>query len=589
MTIDPNIKMIFIDLFAGAGGVTTGVERARIKGNKVCKVIAAVNHDELAIKSHAENHPDIVHFSEDIKMLNVLKLLDVVNIARIKYPNALLAVWASLECTNFSKAKGGGPRAADSRTLAYSLYMHFDPQTNSYVDGASYLQILDPDIIYIENVEEFMAWGPVDDNGRPISMKGGLDYIRWTERMQSFGYNYSYRIINSADFGAYTSRKRYFAQFTRHGLPIDWPEATHAKKARKDVFSNFKKHKAVKEVLDLNDEGNSIFTRKKELSPRTKERIFHGLIKHVGNGSDAFLSKYYSGHTEHKNISIDGPCGAITTVDSHAIVKCSFLQKWNSAASNGSLKHSLADIDKPAPTITTQNRIGIVQAFMVQYHGKGTTVSLNGPATTITTRDRLAFVKPMAFIDRTFRTSIPTSINDPIGTILPVPKSNLIIPKEEAFLVDQNFNNGSRDINKPAPTILACRKHHYLVNPQWSSNGGSIEAPCFTLIARMDKAPPYLMSTTTGKSAIIIYPNDCEWTIKIKLFMSEYGICDIRMRMLKISELKLIMGFPEEYILLGPQNQQKKFIGNAVETTTAQRIIEASVATVIARKELIVA
>jgi DNA (cytosine-5)-methyltransferase 1 len=156
-------------------------------------------------------------------------------------------------------------------------------------------------------------------------------------------------------------------------------------------------------------------------------------------------------------------------------------------------------------------------------------------------------------------------------------------------MVDQSFRNPSRSLEYPAPTILACRKQHYLVNPQWTSKGGSINAPCFTLIARMDKMPPYLMSTITGKSVITISKNDCEWTVKIKLFMAEYGICDIKMRMLRIKELKLIMGFPEDYILLGPQNQQKKFIGNAVETTTAQRIIEASVAAIALQKKLIVA
>jgi len=587
MIPDHSIKMIFVDLFAGAGGVTSGVERAKFNGSKVCKVIAAVNHDELAIQSHAANHPDVMHFSEDIKMLNVLKLLDVVNRARRQYPNALLAVWASLECTNFSKAKGGGSRDADSRTLAYSLYMHFDPDIQEYVDGMSYIQILDPDIIYIENVEEFMSWGPVDEKGKPVSMKEGQDYLRWTSHVQKFGYNYSYRMINSADHGAYTSRKRYFAQFTRHGLAVEWPQATYAKKARKDVFNSFKKHKAVKEVLDLKDEGNSIFTRKKELSPRTKERIFHGLVKHVGDGNDTFLSKYYSGHPEHKNISIDGPCGAITTVDSHAVVKCSFLQKYNSTSKKGSVKHGIADINNPSPTITTQDRIAVVQAFMVQYHGKGSSVSINGPASTLTTRDRLAFIKPQAFIDRTFGRSKPSSINQPIGTLLSEPKSNLVTPLP--FMVDQSFRNPSRSLEDPAPTILACRKQHYLVNPQWTSKGGSINAPCFTLIARMDKMPPYLMSTITGKSVITISKNDCEWTVKIKLFMAEYGICDIKMRMLRIKELKLIMGFPEDYILLGPQNQQKKFIGNAVETTTAQRIIEASVAAIASQKKLIVA
>lgn len=572
--MNEDIRIILVDLFAGAGGVTTGAEKAVIAGNKVCKVIAAVNHDELAIKSHAANHPDVFHFIEDIRMLNVLRLLDVVNKARRKYPNAVLALWASLECTNFSKAKGGNPRDADSRTLAYSLYKHYDPELNEYIKGMSYVQILNPDIIYIENVEEFMAWGPVDENGKPLSMKRGTDYIRWTENMQDFGYKYDFRLINSADLGAFTSRKRYFAQFVKPHIPIRWPEATHSKIARKDSFGEFKRYKAVKEVLELNDEGKSIFMRTKPLSPRTEERIFHGLIKHVGNGDTSFISKYYSGKPESKNISISGPVGAITTIDHHSLVKCSFLQKWNSAAKDGSLKHTIAGIDNPSPTITTQNRLGLVTAFMVQYHGKGITLPLDGPASTITTKDRLAVIKPGIFIDRQFSSSKPTSANEPIGSILPVPKSNLVTPKP--FLVDQNFNNGSKNVELPAPTILACRKNHYLVNPQWTSKGRSIEEPCFTLIARMDKMPPYLMSVTSGKAAIIIHQKDSEWMVKIKIFMAEYGLSDIKMRMLKISELKRIMGFSEDYILLGAQDKQKKFIGNAVETTTAQCIIETS-------------
>lgn len=585
--MNEDIRIILVDLFAGAGGVTTGAEKAAIAGSKACKVIAAVNHDELAIKSHAANHPEVFHFVEDIRMLNVLRLLDVVNKARRKYPNALLAVWASLECTNFSKAKGGNPREADSRTLAFSLYMHYDAELNDYVPGMSYIQILNPDIIYIENVEEFMAWGPIDEKGKPLSMKRGIDYIRWTADMQSFGYKYDFRLINSADLGAFTSRKRYFAQFAKPHIPIRWPEATHSKTPRKDSFGEFKRYRAVKEVLDLNDEGNSIFSRTKPLSPRTEERIFHGLIKHVGNGESTFLSKYYSGKPEYKNIPVSGPCGAITTKDSHALVKCSFLQKWNSASKDGNLKHTIAGIDNPAPTITTQNRLGLVTAFLVQYHGKGITLPVDGPASTITTKDRLAVIKPAVFIDRQFTSSRPVSANEPIGSILPVPKSNLVTAKP--FLVDQNFNNGPKSIEAPAPTILACRKNHYLVNPQWKSKGRSVDDPCFTLIARMDKMPPYLMSVTTGKAAIIVLPEDSEWMVKIKIFMAEYGLSDIRMRMLKIGELKRIMGFREDYILLGAQDKQKKFIGNAVETTTAQRIIESTAAAVATIKKTQVA
>ena len=113
------------------------------------------------------------------------------------------------------------------------------------------------------------------------------------------------------------------------------------------------------------------------------------------------------------------------------------------------------------------------------------------------------------------------------------------------------------------------------MNPQFASQGGSVDAPCFTLIARMDKMPPYLVTTETGEVAIEIYETDSPMTVKIKEFMAMYNIIDITMRMLKIEELKLIMGFPEDYELIGTQADQKKFIGNAVEVTIARKWCEA--------------
>lgn len=119
------------------------------------------------------------------------------------------------------------------------------------------------------------------------------------------------------------------------------------------------------------------------------------------------------------------------------------------------------------------------------------------------------------------------------------------------------------------------RKWHYLMNPQFKSAGGSVDNPCFTLIARMDKMPPYLIQTEQGEVAIIIEPNDSPAMIKIKQFMALYGIIDIKMRMLRIPELKRIMGFPSDYILVGTQADQKKFIGNAVEVNMARVLCEA--------------
>lgn len=119
-----DIKLLYIDLFCGAGGTSTGVEKATFHGEKCAKVIACVNHDANAIASHAANHPDAVHFTEDIRTLELSPLVAHTERMRILHPDAHLVLWASLECTNFSKAKGGMPRDADSRTLAEHLFRY---------------------------------------------------------------------------------------------------------------------------------------------------------------------------------------------------------------------------------------------------------------------------------------------------------------------------------------------------------------------------------------------------------------------------------------------------------------------------------
>ncbi len=168
---------IVVDLFCGAGGTSTGFAKA----GSLAQVIAAINHDKNAIKSHWLNNPNVKHFA-------------LVERYRAKYPKAKLILWASLECTNFSKAKGGKPRDADSRTLADHLIR--------------YIKAINPDIIQIENVVEFMAWGPLDENGKPVSKRNGSEWMRWRKEICELGYVDEWRELNSADFGAYTSRNR---------------------------------------------------------------------------------------------------------------------------------------------------------------------------------------------------------------------------------------------------------------------------------------------------------------------------------------------------------------------------------------------
>lgn len=512
------MKLIIIDLFAGAGGVSTGFEAA-----KDCKVIAAVNHDEVAIASHEANHPNVFHFVEDIKHIQMEKLVKVVSDAKTKYPNALLLLWASLECTNFSKAKGGLPRDADSRSLAD--YMPW------------YVASLNPDFIGIENVIEFMSWGPLDENGKPVSKKEGCDYMRWVNEMRALGsgYDYEWKELNSADYGAYTSRKRFFALFAQKGLPIVWPKATHSKAARKNEISLFAKlepWKAVREVLDLEDKGRSIFERSKPLSEKTLQRIYAGLIKFVAGGKDEFLVKYNSMNKAGKYVAPDlnDPCPVISTQGRLGICHTEFIAKYYSGRPEG----KVISTDGPDGTITTAGNQLLVQTeFLASYYGNGDNLTdLNNPGPTLRTKDSVALIQPR-FIYRDFGKETNQSVNLPAGSITGNPKLNLVTT--------------------------------FLVNPQWfNTNAGSIEEPCNTLIARMDKAPMYLVQVEGGALAIEVYDTDSEMTVKIKEFMAMYGIYDVKMRMLRVDELLQIQGFPTGYILKGNQTQQKKFIGNSV-------------------------
>ena len=167
MNSNDKIRLLYIDLFCGAGGTSTGVHLARHGGDPCAKVIACVNHDANAIASHAANHPDALHYTEDIRTLELGPLAAHAARMRRQYPDAFVVLWASLECTNFSRAKGGLPRDADSRTLAEHLFR--------------YIEALNPDYIQIENVEEFMSWGDLDERGKPVSRDAGRLYRKWID------------------------------------------------------------------------------------------------------------------------------------------------------------------------------------------------------------------------------------------------------------------------------------------------------------------------------------------------------------------------------------------------------------------------
>lgn len=609
------LAFLVIDLFCGAGGTSTGFSRAKIDGKFVAKVIACVNHDPVAIESHYYNHRSTLHFTEDIRLVNLDALGAYVEYMKQKYPGVPVVLWASLECTNFSKAKGGQPREADSRTLAEHLYR--------------YIEVLQPDYVWIENVIEFKSWGPLDNNGKPISKHAGRDFLIWKAYMQNkFGYNYSERVMNAADYGAYTSRVRFFCQFAKidGDYPIVWPEPTHTQKpVEGGMFGSLLKWKPVKEVLDFSDEGRSIFGRKKDLSPKTYERVLAGCRKYIKKGEGNFIQKHFSGRPAGKVTSTEVPAGTILTSANQSLVQTFGIKYLSNNAKTG--VNSGFNTSDPCPTVTTQNRLGIVQAsFMTSYYGgSNCTAPIDGPAATLTTKDRITLVTTH-HIDKHFSSgphnhssvenpagtiltsgnhfSLVTthhldkqysgdenhqSIEAPAGTILTNDKHNLV--SHTRWVMKTGFDpTAGVSVESPCPTLLASRKHHYLVNPQFGNTGNSIEKPCPTLIASLGKRPLSMVTMSdevpaecshlgideNGQLHIIVYDTDCEAMVEIKKFMAEYGIVDIKMRMLKVDELLLIQGFPKNYYLAGTKSDQKKFIGNSVCPDLVQKKAEAS-------------
>lgn len=576
------INLLYIDLFCGAGGTSSGVEYARVNGEKCAKVVACVNHDRNAILSHQANHPDALHFTEDIRTLELSPMVEHLHRMKTEYPDAYVVLWASLECTNFSRAKGGQPRDADSRTLAEHLFR--------------YIEALQPDYLQIENVEEFMCWGELDKNGKPISRHKGTSYIRWVKHVCDYGYTYDWHLLNAADFGAYTSRKRFFGQFARKGLPIAFPTQTHAKATTAfasqvvgNLFpSQYQPWKPVREVLDLTDEGNSIFTKKKPLCEKTLERIYAGLVKFVAGGkekADTWILKYNSTNQDghHNPPGIDEPCPVVAVQNRLGLVKAQFLSKQFS----GDPMSKNQSIEQPAGTVTTVDH----HAFVTAYYGNGYNSSINDPAPTVTTKDRMAIVNPQFLTEYYGGADHNHTLNVPATTLTTRSRHALVSPQ---FIANEYSGGGQlSSLDQPNPAVLTKPKQQlvsaqYLMNPQFQSPGGSIDKPCFTLIARMDKMPPYLVTTEQGELAIAITEKDTPMSRKIKQFMAAYGIIDIKMRMLKIIELKRIMGFPEDYILVGTQAEQKKFIGNAVEVNMSRVLCEALSRRLVRDKKIVI-
>ncbi|MCG3783290.1 DNA cytosine methyltransferase [Delftia acidovorans] len=272
---------LIIDNFAGGGGTSTGLEAAFGR-----PVDIAINHDPEALAMHAANHPHTLHLCESVWDVNPIQVTG-------NQPVAL--VWLSPDCKHFSKAKGGTPVSKHIRGLAWV--------------GMRWVAMCKPRVLMLENVEEFQTWGPIlvgpDGQARPDPARRGKTFQSFVRQLKAHGYQVDWRELRASDHGAPTIRKRLFLVARRDGLPIVWPEQTHAEPTdRRVIAGKLAAHRTAAECIDFDLHAESVFGRRRPLVNNTMRRVAKGLWKHVLTSPNRFIVGAQAPYlNEHANAS----------------------------------------------------------------------------------------------------------------------------------------------------------------------------------------------------------------------------------------------------------------------------------------------
>lgn len=522
---------LIVDNFAGGGGASVGIEMALNRDIDI-----AINHDPKAIAMHKANHPYTKHYCESVWEV------DPVGVTKGK-PVGL--AWFSPDCKHFSKAKGGKPKNKKIRGLAWVA-----------VKWASFVK---PRVIMLENVEEFKTWGPLDEEGRVIPDRKGETFEHFIMALQENGYEVQYRELKACDYGAPTTRKRFFLIARSDGQEIKWPEPTHGDPNSQEVKERkLKPWRTAAEIIDWSIPCPSIFDRKKPLAENTIKRIARGLKKFVFENPKPFIVRI--GQTgfgkDRLQYPLEKPLTTITTKAEHCLVTPTILHnQFNNTCSSpkvplntiltGNHHYVVAPflatyhtetrenevrgngLEKPITTVDGSNRYALVSAFISKYYGgfyDGAGSSLEDPLSTVTSVDHNSLA--MAFIERQFKSSTGHSMDTPLGTVTTVDKSRLV----EAFLIKYYGTDIGQDIQSPLHTV-----------------------------------------TSRDRFGLITIANE------------QYRIVDIGLRMLQPRELFNAHAFPKSYIIdhdykgnKYPKAAQVARVGNSVPPPFAKALVMAN-------------
>lgn len=587
----PIARELVVDLFAGGGGASTGLEQALGR-----HVDIAINHDPQAIALHAANHPQTRHFVSDVYEVDPLTVCG-------DQPVGLL--WASPDCTYHSKARGGKPfrdrnKARRRRGLAWVVI--------------KWARVLPADrrprVIQLENVEEFEAWGPLGPDDMPDPARRGQTFKRWKRQLENLGYVVEHRQLRACDYGAPTIRRRLFVIARCDGEPIVWPEPTHAKASEKGR----KAWRTAAECIDWSDLGKSIFERKKPLAPATMRRIAHGIKRYVIENPRPFIVPI----THAGDVRAHDVHEPLRTVTAAKRGEFAIVTPHITKFRTGSVGSSIED---PLPTVTANSYVkrpggavplGIVLATLIQTgygerEGQAPRVpGLDKPLGTAVDGQKHAVVaaflaKHYVAEPRAGRTA--RGADEPMQTITSRDQGALVT----ATLIDaahadvspsgvKRWGKGHRDIEQPLPTVTASGRDSALVTAtlaklRGTSNSASIDAPLHTVSAGgMHHAAVYALLLKfygTDQDPRLEEPMHTQTTKSrfalVTVQGEQYVIADITMRMLQPQELYKAQGFPDGYQIdrdaAGApitKEAQTRMVGNSVPPPLACALAKAN-------------
>lgn len=406
---------IIVDNFAGGGGASTGIELAIGRS-----VDVAINHDPAAISMHMVNHPDSEHYCESVWDVDPKEVTK-------GRPVALC--WFSPDCKHFSKAKGGKPVQKEIRGLAWV--------------ALRWAATVKPRVIILENVEEFVTWGPITKDGYPDPKQKGRTFKTFVNALKRQGYNVEWKELRACDFGAPTIRKRFFMIARRDGNPITWPVPTHGDPKGLPVKAKrMKPWRTAAEIIDWSLKCPSIFERGKPLADNTLRRIARGIQKFVIENPEPyvlnekqiapFLVQYHSetANSDVRGQTLDRPLLTLDTSNRYGLV-AAFLAKHY----GGNYTGPGNDIEEPLSTITTVDHNALVTSHLVKFKGQEYGCSLDKPFHTVTAGGN-NFGEVRAFLTSYYGASIGSDCNEPLHTVTTKDRFGLVTVKGESYQIN---------------------------------------------------------------------------------------------------------------------------------------------------------